>query len=521
MKAFLPHHRRTSLLAIAAGALVLPALPVAAQTYTYDPTISGAEQWETSAKWGLTAPEYPDGTGIIAKIRRVASNSTLSLNNKSITVGDLYIGETGSGSGTWRIESGTITFAHTLPTQMSKLYVAGATATIASNLQALNGLEFTGATSATITNTSSRINGLKHSSAAALYIYNSPVISGQIEMSSSGSIRLGSGTDLANNTFDNDFLLSGDSGKTAWIYGNTTSRIVLTGNITGTANLLLGTEGPSRNEIMELQGNNSYSGNTAIRTNIHFHSINNFGKGSLTFENNARTLSYADGNTADITKNSDEATRAVAVNIDTTIDTGANAVTYANAITGTSRLIKSGSGALTLAGDNTFAGVTISEGRVIADHDHALGSSDGSLVIGDGGHLEILGDRALAVDSLELEEGAGLSFHLGEHPGASPFLFVDGDQIGADTYTISIIADGLLTAGETYTLLSIGGNASAANFILDPLSLDLGLLSWDQGSGALTFQAIPEPGSITLAAAALGIIACFIRKRQCQGAFTN
>ncbi len=515
MKTRVPRPNRWSILSFVAAFMACASHPVLAQTYTYNYAVAGAEQWDTSAKWGLSSPSYPNGAGQIIKILQTDTARTLSLNNLSVTASELRIGDGGTGTGRWTISTGTLNLQSSAPGVKTKIYTAGATATISANLQITGGVEFQGSSALLITNASTKITGdIKNAGSGNVYFNRSSMIAGQnVEIASGGFFNLGSGNTLANNTFDNNFLLSGAG--TRGIYSNTSganARLVLEGNISGVSNLILGTEDPSRNDTTELKGNNTgHSGATDIRTNIEFHSINNFGSGALTFSTSARTLTYSAGNTADITKTAANAARAVTLNADTTINTGTNNVTYANAVSGTRRLVKAGNGALTLLGNNSFVGATVSAGTLIVGHNNALGAASGDLIIRNGGRLEIQEGRTASVASLSLESDASFTFHLGT--GVTSLL-VSGNQTGDGTFLVSIASTEPLAG--SYTLLSISGSAaaSASAFSLDPLSAGLGTLEWSQGTGQLIFHAVPEPTAAGLLVLVAGGLALRRRNRR-------
>ncbi|MGD9638054.1 MAG: autotransporter domain-containing protein [Alphaproteobacteria bacterium] len=69
-----------------------------------------------------------------------------------------------------------------------------------------------------------------------------------------------------------------------------------------------------------------------------------------------------------------------------TLNTGSNDVTASGTISGVGKLIKAGTGGLTLTGTNTYTGTLIQEGSLIVSSDSALGTSTSSLEF-DGGTL--------------------------------------------------------------------------------------------------------------------------------------
>ncbi len=521
---------RRFLSGILAAGLVLPISGAFAQTYEYDwsKDDSGSQYWNNSVKWGLNPPDdpqYPSGVDVVAKILRLGgtSNQTLRLDNLNLTLGELRIGEGGDGSRLWGLNGSignvaTITLSKS--SGMGIISTNGATTTLGSSLTILatGGVEFQGNSTLLIAGGGTKITGgVKHSGGGGVYLYRGSMIADQEVELAGGNMVLGTSSQTYN-TFNSNFTLTGTVATFRGIYSNTFGTTLrLTGNITGDTSLRIGVDNYANGDVTELTGNNNYAGSTDIRTNVLFHSVANFGLGGITFSTTARTLTHAEGNTADITTNSNNAVRTVDLGVNTTIDTGANDVVYANAVTGAGRLIKEGEGSLRLDGANSFAGTTVAEGKVIAGSSVALGLTTADLEIGADGALEILDGLTVTVGNLELESGAILGFHLGE---IGSQLLVSGDQIGDGTFTISI-APGLGFAQGAYTLLSMTGSAQAglSAFVLDAASLDHGTLEWDQGNGELIFHAIPEPS--TAAFVLLGGIGAFAglrrRRTSCAG----
>ncbi len=517
--------RRRFLLGALAAGLALPLSTGLAQTYEYNYAAAGGTDywWTDSARWGLTSPAYPSGVDVVAKLLRPGANATMRVDNLSLTLGELRF-EGGAGTPRWSSMNGTAgntaTITLSKSSGMGVIYNAGGTTTLGSSLTLLatGGVEFQGSTALLIAGGNTKIEGgIKHSSAGNVYIYRSSMIVDQAVELTAGFINLGTSNAIYN-TFNNHFTLTGTTANFRGIYSNAAgTRLTLTGNITGTASLLLGADDAALNDETELRGTNSYTGDTRIATHVLFNGIHNFGKGKISFTIANRILTYAAGNTADLTTNSDNEVRSVDLVVNATINTGSNDVTYANAMTGAGRLTKTGNGKLTLNGANSFAGATITEGTVVAGHASALGLSTANLEIGANGRLEIQEGLNITVNELELGDGAMLAFHLGE---VASQLLVTGDQIGDGTFTITIEPGVGLEAG-TYTLVSIAGSveAGASAFVLDPASLGYGSLEWDQANGELMFHAIPEPSTGVLALMGLaGALYGFRRRgKSCAG----
>ncbi len=479
-----------------------------AQEYSYNPTLdpSGPQQWDNATKWGVNP--YPSAAGIITRIERTATADTLSLNNLTVTTGQLRIGDGGTGTGSWTLNHGTLQLQGPAP----EIYAGGATTYLRANLQAASGVTFTGPNTLLVTNTATRIGGpITISGGGHIYLYTPEMTgTGMITLSGNGSIRLGTGSGTA--TFANPFTLSGE-GTTRAIVNNSAGSaltVILSNNITGNANLILSTEQVVHRSITELQGANSYTGSTEIRTDLRFHSLANLGAGALSFTTNARTLFYAASNTADLTTNLSGNARALTLNTSTTIDTGANHVTYTNAVSGSGTLVKSGNGSLTLQGNNTLGTYTISQGSLQAAHRNALGGATGNVTLKSDGELALAEGHTIEVGDLTLESGATFRFHLGAN---TTQLDITGDQSGSGFFEIALEAQGPLQS-TPYTLMTFGANREISGFTLASSSNVEGQLLWDSQNGILSFQAVPEP-SITflLTSSAAALLLLYRRHR--------
>lgn len=118
------------------------------------------------------------------------------------------------------------------------------------------------------------------------------------------------------------------------------------------------------------------------------------------------------------------------------------AQTYAGIISGTGVVEKSGAGALTLGGNNSFSGgLTVAAGTLIAGSDAALGANSGSVVVQSGASLDING-RALQGYTQNIQiAGAGNNATLGAlgNSGAQNLNAIRGITLTADA---SIGGDG-------------------------------------------------------------------------------
>ncbi|MDL2285013.1 autotransporter-associated beta strand repeat-containing protein, partial [Oxalobacter sp. OttesenSCG-928-P03] len=120
---------------------------------------------------------------------------------------------------------------------------------------------------------------------------------------------------------------------------------------------------------LTLSGANTYSGGTTVTGGlINFSNANNLGTANITL--NGGGLQWAAGNTTDISGR----LNAIGAN-GAVFDTGNNAVTLANALSGAGGITKDGAGTLTLSGNNSYTGgTTVSAGSLVVTG--ALGNGD-------------------------------------------------------------------------------------------------------------------------------------------------
>ncbi|MDZ7617496.1 MAG: autotransporter-associated beta strand repeat-containing protein [Patescibacteria group bacterium] len=239
--------------------------------------------------------------------------------------------------------------------------------------------------------------------------------------------------------------------------------------------------------------------------------------------------------------------------------------TYDGALTGNLALIKSGTGTLTLAGENSHSlATTFSGGTLALSHATSVNPIAGSTIIDihSGAFLDVTG--LTAADGLALANGQtlrGTGTLLGNltstsgsslAPGDSPGVFtIEGHYAQDSGATLAIEIAGKDAPGVDYDLLTIHGNASLAGWLdvsllggftaqlgdyFDVLtttgSLDIAGMSltgdlpnpvfgwWDASvvggvDGAiLRLTAIPEPSAALLAWLAIGGLVGFTRRRR-------
>lgn len=162
------------------------------------------------------------------------------------------------------------------------------------------------------------------------------------------------------------------------------SALSISGSISGSGSLVKSGAGS-----LDLDSTNNYSGGTSVTDGTLNVVAGGLGSGGISL--NGATLAYKGVNTDDLS--------AVALTLGAsggTLNIGSNNVTFANGIGngGSGSLTKSGSGALTLAGNNTYTGSTVvSQGSLVLSGNNA--STGGTSLTGANTSLTINSDSAL------------------------------------------------------------------------------------------------------------------------------
>lgn len=220
---------------------------------------------------------------------------------------------------------------------------------------------------------------------------------------------------------------------------------VLAGETATIATRIMGTGGLDKTQggTLVLEGNNSYSGGTAISAGtVSIASDTNLGdaSGGLTF----------DGGTL---HNSAAITTGRAILLDTgggTLRTDQN-LTVRGTVSGTGALTKTGRGILQLTGSNDYnGGTTISAGTVHATASGALGS--GPVRITAGGELQLSNDASAG--NLDISKGPGTFLRFNDNASAGAATI---------TNTQSSINFNHMTSAGTAHIHNIGGGTSFNN----------------------------------------------------------
>jgi autotransporter-associated beta strand protein len=256
-----------------------------------------------------------------------------------------------------------------------------------------------------------------------LNLSNSGTTNGTIVARASGALISGNGT----------VTLAGNGGIDAATFVATNSAMI-TGAGTLTVNGLGGTG------TLTLSGSNNYTGGTLI---------------------NGGTLAFTAGNSLGTNQVSNNATLAF---------TGSSAQTLSNNITGSGAFASSGTGTLTLAGNNSYTGgTTLSAGRLILDNTNSLGSS--GIISQTGGTLQFTASNATDYSS-RFSTAAGQKYNYdlngqnviysnGLTSSASTLDLVD--TIGTGTLTLAGGNSGINTVSLSSGTLNVGASTAFVN----------------------------------------------------------
>ncbi|EEO4329339.1 fibronectin-binding autotransporter adhesin ShdA [Salmonella enterica] len=180
-----------------------------------------------------------------------------------------------------------------------------------------------------------------------------------------------------------------------------------------------------------------------------------------------------------------------------------------NTLSGSGSLVKTGTGELTLSGDNTYSGgTTITSGTLMADHADSLGTgaiaNSGVLQVGEG-ELE----NMLSGSGSLVKTGTGELTLSGDNSYSGATTITDGTLIAANVNALgsgNIDNSGtlMLDANGTFELANITTHTGATTALAAGSTLDAGQLTQEDGStlsidlGAATDDAVITADSVTL-----------------------
>ncbi|EBQ6139781.1 fibronectin-binding autotransporter adhesin ShdA [Salmonella enterica subsp. enterica serovar Corvallis] len=180
-----------------------------------------------------------------------------------------------------------------------------------------------------------------------------------------------------------------------------------------------------------------------------------------------------------------------------------------NTLSGSGSLVKTGTGELTLSGDNSYSGgTTITGGTLTADHADSLGSGDidnsGVLKVGEGELKNTLSGSGSLVKT-----GTGELTLGGDNSYSGDTTIADGTLIAANVNALgsgNIDNSGtlMLDANGAFELANITTHTGATTALAAGSTLDAGQLTQEDGStlsidlGAATDDAVITADSVTL-----------------------
>ena len=227
-------------------------------------------------------------------------------------------------------------------------------------------------------------------------------------------------------------------------------------NLSGSGSLTKSTSG-----TVTLSGTNDYSGATTLNGGtLEINSSAAIGNGSSTnlLVFNGATLRATDAV-------SSPAARAVSMQGAGTIDSNGHTVDLAGNITGVGSLTKTGTGTLTLSGDNVaYAGaITVSAGTLNVQHASALGSSGAGTTINTGAALELQGNIAVGAEALSIS-GVGVAGNGALRNVSGTNSYAGTISLASDTRIVSssgsLALSGNIDGDSTGRILTLGGAGS-------------------------------------------------------------
>ncbi|CCS20930.1 fibronectin-binding autotransporter adhesin ShdA [Salmonella enterica] len=247
---------------------------------------------------------------------------------------------------------------------------------------------------------------------------------------------------------------------------------------------------------LTLNGDNDYSGGTTIDDGVLIAaSVNALGSGGTTITGGTLTADHADSLGSGDIDNSG------------VLQVGEGELK--NTLFGSGSLVKTGTGELTLSGDNTYSGgTTISDGTLIADHADSLGTgavaNSGVLQVGEG-ELE----NTLSGSGSLVKTGTGELTLGGDNSYSGDTTIADGTLIAANVNALgsgNIDNSGtlMLDANGAFELANITTHSGATTALAAGSTLDAGQLTQEDGStlsidlGAATDDAVITADSVTL-----------------------
>ena len=174
--------------------------------------------------------------------------------------------------------------------------------------------------------------------------------------------------------------------------------------------------------------------------------------------------------------------------------------------TGTGRLVKDGTGTLTISGANTVnGGITVGAGSLIVSSTGSIIEADSSVIISNGAYLGYNGTTALRTASVSIEAGGTLElgtsgsmrFVVGTN-GANTVSGA-GTAIFQGTFTAEIAA-AATNSGSSWPLVSVSSSSYPGSFQVAGFTNSGG--TWTCGSNGVTYQFVQSTGILSVAGSA-------------------
>ncbi|WP_372400702.1 Ig-like domain-containing protein (plasmid) [Azospirillum sp. HJ39] len=406
-------------------------------------TLNGATNATTLTLDGTSnSSGFAGGITVTAGTLLVTSDSNLGAGTLTLNGGLLRLSGAvgtidnavaiGSSGGTISVApSGSVTLSGALSGSGNLTKAAGGDLTLSGDNSGFTGAFTISAGTVTVSHANAlgdTTKGTTVASGAALALTGGITIAENLTLSGSGvssggALVSASGT----NTVSGTVTLNDDTTVT------TTGDLTLSGVVSGAFNLI-----KAGSDSLTLSGTNSYTGTTTVSAGT----LSISGSGNIS----AAAVTLA-GGTLESTGSS------VTLANDITLGTGngtvsvgsGKALTLSGVISGANTLTKTGSGSLTLSGNNGYSGnTTVSAGTLVAGHNNALGTTTGSTTVSSGATLAIADGISLA-EGLTIA-GAGVS-NAGALQVTSGSATLSGNvAMGANTI-VGVSGTGLTLSG--------------------------------------------------------------------------
>ncbi|WP_236849212.1 autotransporter-associated beta strand repeat-containing protein [Chania multitudinisentens] len=273
-------------------------------------------------------------------------------------------------------------------------------------------------------------------------------------LAASSALTLDSGSTLALNDLDQTVQQLGGAGNvtlgSATLTASNSGSSTFSGEISGSGNLVKTGSG-----TLTLSGNNGYTGTTTVDGGtLSLGIADALAASSAVTLGSGTTLALND---LDQTVQQLGGAGSVTLGSATLTASNSGSSTFSGGISGSGELVKTGSGALTLTGDNSYSGgTTVSDGSLVVTQGNALGSG----TVTNDADLEL----AFAGDGT-LDNGLSGSGTLTKSGSGNATLTASGSSQGSvevDAGTLTLAQSGAFTAGD-YTTASGATTAIASD----------------------------------------------------------